>query len=214
MVVRIFLVWIGAYVLGSIPFGMLWAWLAKRIDVREYGSGRTGGTNVWRSAGFFAALLTAIFDGLKGAAAIGLAHLAGLSVWGVAVAGTMAVLGHNYSLFLKFRGGAGTGTSVGASSALWVIGLPILIVSGVAAGLLVGHASVASILIAVLLPLVFLIRGNIAYTLGFGLPTMLLTLWALRPNIERLLRREERFLPIFGTKPPLIKLSRHPSQQR
>ncbi len=96
------LVWLGAYILGSIPFGMLWAWLMKHIDVREHGSGRTGGTNVWRSAGFPAALLTAVFDGLKGATAIGLAHLAGLSMWGVALAGTMVVVGHNYSLFLLF----------------------------------------------------------------------------------------------------------------
>lgn len=210
---RVFFVWLGAYVLGSIPFGILWAWLMKRIDVREHGSGRTGGTNVWRSAGFLAALLTAVFDGLKGATAIGLAHLAGLSMWGVALAGTMAVLGHNYSLFLSFHGGAGTGTSVGVSSAMWVIGLPILIVAGVTAGLLVGHASVASIFIALLLPVVFLIRGDIAYAIGFGLPTMLLTLWALRPNIQRLFKGEERFLPIFGVKPPLIKLSHHPSDK-
>jgi glycerol-3-phosphate acyltransferase PlsY len=210
---RMILVWLGAYILGSIPFGMLWAWLMKHIDVRNHGSGRTGGTNVWRSAGFTAALLTAVFDALKGATAIGLAHIAGLSMWGVALAGTMAVIGHNYSLFLRFRGGAGTGTSVGVSSAMWVIGLPILIVAGVTAGLLVGHASVASILIALLLPLVFLIRGNIAYTIGFGVPTMLLTLWALRPNIQRLFKREERFLPIYWAKPPLIKLSHHPSER-
>ena len=206
------LVWMLAYLLGSIPFGILWSYLMKRIDVREHGSGRTGGTNVWRSAGFPAALLTAIFDGLKGAMAIALAHSVGLSVWDIAVAGTMAVLGHNYSIFLGFRGGAGTGTSVGVSSALWVIGLPILIVAGVAGGLLVGHASVASILIALLLPIVFLIRGDIAYAIGFGLPTMLLTLWALRPNIQRLFKGEERFLPIFWTRPPLIKLSHHPSE--
>jgi glycerol-3-phosphate acyltransferase PlsY len=210
--VKALFVWFGAYIIGSVPFGMLWAFLMKHIDVRAYGSGRTGGTNVWRSAGFPAALLTAVFDGLKGALAIGLAHITGLSMWSVAVAGTMAVLGHNYSVFLRFRGGAGTGTSVGVLSAMWVIGLPILIGAGVAAGLLVGHASVASILIALLLPVVFLIRGDWAYALGFGLPTMLLTLWALRPNIQRLLRREERFLPIFLKKPPLIKLSRHPSK--
>ncbi len=207
------LVWLGAYILGSIPFGMLWAWLMKHIDVREHGSGRTGGTNVWRSAGFPAALLTAVFDALKGATAIGLAHLAGLSMWGVALAGTMVVVGHNYSLFLGFHGGAGTGTSVGVSSAMWVIGLPVLIVAGVSAGLLVGHASVGSIFIALLLPIVFLIRGDIAYAVGFGLPTMLLTLWALRPNIQRLFKGEERFLPIYLAKPPLIKLSHHPSDQ-
>ena len=211
--VQMLVVWLGAYILGSIPFGMLWAYLMRRIDVRHHGSGRTGGTNVWRSAGFPAALLTAIFDGLKGATAIGLAHIAGLSMWGVALAGTMAVLGHNYSLFLRFRGGAGTGTSVGVSSAMWVIGLPILIVAGVAVGLLVGHASVASIFIALMLPIVFLLRGDLAYAVGFGIPTMLLTLWALRPNIQRLFRGEERFLPIYWSKPPLIKLSQHPSEQ-
>ena len=62
---RILLGWCGAYVLGSIPSGLVWSWIAKHIDVRKHGSGRTGGTNVWRSAGFFPALLTALSDILK-----------------------------------------------------------------------------------------------------------------------------------------------------
>jgi acyl phosphate:glycerol-3-phosphate acyltransferase len=205
---------LAAYLLGSIPSGLFWGWIIRHIDVREHGSGRTGGTNVWRTAGFWAAFLTAVCDGLKGAAGIWVARALGISPWGVALAGTAAVLGHNYSLYLKFHGGAGTMISIGIAATLWGIALPVLVLAGVGAGLLVGHASVASILIAVLLPVTFLLRGEIPYAVGFGLPTMALTLWALRPNIERLRHRAERFLPIYQEKPPPISLSRHPARER
>jgi glycerol-3-phosphate acyltransferase PlsY len=214
MLIKVLVAWVGAYVLGSIPSGIFWAWIAKHIDVREHGSGRTGGTNVWRTAGFLPALLTAVSDALKGVAAIWLARVMGLGLWAEAIAGTMSIVGHNYSLFLKFKGGAGTGTSVGVSSALWITTLPILLVSGVVMGLLAGHASMASILIALLLPAVFALRGDVAYAIGFGVFTMLLTLWALRPNIQRLFKREERFLPIYVNKPPLIRISHYPPDSK
>ncbi len=211
---RIVIALIAAYLLGSIPPGLFWGRVIKGIDVREHGSGRTGGTNVWRTVGFWAAFLTAICDGLKGAAGLGIARALGLSPWGVALAGAAAVLGHNYSLYLKFHGGAGTAISIGIAATLWGVALPVLVLAGVGVGLLVGHASVASILIAVLLPVIFLLRGEVPYTVGFGLPTMALTLWALRPNIERLRQRAERFLPIYQEKPPPISLSRHPARER
>lgn len=212
--VRTILGWAGAYLLGSIPAGMIWGWIAKRIDIRKYGSGRTGGTNVWRSVGFIPALLTAITDGLKGAAAVWLAEAMELSLAAVAVAGVLSVVGHNYSLFLGFRGGAGTATTVGLAAALWFPFLPVLVMIGVITGLLVGHASVASITIAMLLPLIFVVRGEWLNALLLGVPVMLLTLWALRPNIQRLRDRAERFLPIFERKPPLICLSRHPAHEK
>ncbi len=212
MVWRYAVAGMGAYVLGSISPGIFWAWVLRKIDVRQHGSGRTGGTNVWRTAGFVPALLTAIFDALKGAAGVWLAQLLQLPAWMWALAGTLAVVGHNYSLFLRFRGGAGTATSVGVATMLWSPSLAVLVLSGVAAGLLVGHASTASIVVALLLPVLFLIRGEVVTALLFGVPVMALTLWALRPNIERLLRGEERFLPIYRDKPPLIRLSRHPSE--
>jgi acyl phosphate:glycerol-3-phosphate acyltransferase len=203
----------GAYLLGSIPPGIFWSRLARGIDVRQYGSGRTGGTNVWRSAGFLPALMTAVTDALKGAAAIWLARALGLSPWWMATAGALAVLGHNHSLFLSFRGGAGTATSLGTAAVLWLPSLPALLVAGVMMGLLVGHASVASISVALLLPVLFLIRGDVATAVAFALPTMVMTIWALRPNIIRLWRRKERFLPIFRNKPPLIRLSDYPPEE-
>lgn len=205
---------LGAYLLGSLPAGLFWGWVFKHIDVRRYGSGRTGGTNVWRTVGFLPALLTALSDGLKGAAAIWLARALGAGTWLVALAGTLAVLGHNYSCFLGFRGGAGTATSVGVAAVLWMPALPILVGLGVLVGVLVGHASMASISVALALPVLFALGRMPVLALVFGLPTMLLTLWALRPNIHRLLHREERFLPIFVNKPPLIRLSRHPANQK
>ncbi len=206
--------WAGAYLLGSIPAGMVWGWIARRIDIRKHGSGRTGGTNVWRSVGFIPAVLTAVTDGLKGAAAIWFAEAMELSLAAIAVAGVLAVVGHNYSLFLGFRGGAGTATTVGVAAAVWFPFLPILVIAGVIVGVLVGHASVASITIAVLLPLIFALRDEAPTAIILGIPVMLLTLWALRPNIQRLRDRAERFLPIFEHKPPLICLSRHPAHEK
>ena len=205
---------LGGYVLGSLPAGLFWGWLFKQIDVRRHGSGRTGGTNVWRTVGFMPAVLTALSDGLKGAAAIWLARALGVGAWMQALAGAFAVVGHNYSCFLRLRGGAGTATSVGVAAALWAPALPVLLGLGVLVGLLVGHASVASICIAIALPIMF---GSVRMpipALGFGASTMLLTLWALRPNIRRLLHREENFLPIYFNKPPLIRLSQHPAPRR
>ncbi len=203
-----------AYLLGSIPPGLFIARWLKGIDVREHGSGRTGTTNVWRTSGFTAALLTSIVDAFKGAASIWIAQALGLAPWAVALTGTMAVVGHNYSIYLKFHGGAGTMISIGIASALWGWAFFVLVVLGMGAALLVGHASVASILIALALPAIFLLIGNFAYALFFGLPAMALTLWALRPNIRRLFNREERFLPIYKEKPPLIQISRHPPEPR
>lgn len=214
MGIRIAFVELGAYLLGSLPAGLLWAWLLSHIDVRQHGSGRTGGTNVWRSAGFVPALLTALCDGLKGAAAVWLAQALGLELWAVALAGALAVVGHNYSCFLGFRGGAGTATSIGAAAALWPPAFLLLVGLGVLVGLLVGHSSVASILIAVALPALFGVSGMPVYAVSFGAPVMLFTLWALRPNVARLVRRQERFLPIYFNKPPLICLSRHPARRR
>ncbi len=211
---QVLLAWVGAYLLGSIPSGLFWGWVLKHIDVRRHGSGRTGGTNVWRSAGAVPALLTAVCDMLKGAAAVWIAQALGGGPWVVAVAGALAVVGHNYSVYLKFRGGAGTGTSLGVAGALWSGGLPLLVGLVVIVALLVGHASMGSIIAALALPVIFMARGEVAYAVGFGLPAMALTLWALRPNIRRLYRGEERFLPIYLKKPPLIRLSRHPAVER
>ena len=94
------------YLLGSFPTGYLVAWLWKGVDPRQHGSGRTGGTNILRAAGKEAALLTVIGDLLKGALAVLVARTLVGTDSAVVMAGLAAVLGHNRSIFLRFRGGA------------------------------------------------------------------------------------------------------------
>ncbi len=214
MAIQIVFVWLCAYLLGALPSGLLWAWLLKGVDVRKHGSGRTGGTNVWRTAGFVAALFTVLSDAFKGAVAIWLGRAFGIDLWALALAGALTVVGHNYSCFVRFRGGAGTVTSMGAAATLWLPALPVLVGLGLLVSLLVGHASLASILIAIALPVLFALAGMPVVAVAFGVPVMLFTLWALRPNLVRLWHGQERFLPIYFDKPPLICLSQHPGRRQ
>src|SRR5512140_1621130 len=108
-----------AYVLGSIPFGLLIVKLSTGKDIRQVASGRTGGTNAARAAGAWAGFLTGFMDGFKGAAAVWVAQAAAPgNHWLHVLAGLAAILGHNYSLFIierddkghvRLRGGAGGG---------------------------------------------------------------------------------------------------------
>lgn len=184
------------YLLGSIPVGYLVVRWLHGIDVREVGSGRTGGTNVLRAAGWGAAVLTGVGDGLKGLVAVLFARQLGGSPLLVALAGVAAVVGHNYSAFLGFRGGAGTMASIGGATGLWPWSLPISLLALLPTALITRRASLGSITVAFVLPFLFIGRavlglGPWAYVVH-GVLTSALTLWSLRPNIRRLLHGEER----------------------
>jgi glycerol-3-phosphate acyltransferase PlsY len=109
----------------------------------------------------------------------------------------MAVVGHNWSIFLGWGGGAGTGPNVGWAAALWLPMLPIafLVMVGLLLGL--GMASVASLAMAAVIPTVFTVRyiagldPTPAYMIG-GFAAAVVVIWALRPNIKRLLNGSER----------------------
>ena len=101
-----------AFLLGSIPTGKI---IAGRlgVDLRKTGSGNIGATNVLRSTGKLPALLTLLGDMAKGSLAVLLARYFGAGVWDEGIIGIAAVVGHNYSIFLGFRGGKGVATSLG-----------------------------------------------------------------------------------------------------
>ena len=184
------------YLLGSIPFGYIIC-RARGVDVTQYGSGRTGGTNVLRTAGKKAAAVSIGLDVLKGAVAVVLGRWLLGTELAVALAGFAAVLGHNYSLFIRFRGGAGTGTSMGAYffMAPWpslVVGLSSVFI-GFA---LLRYASVTSLLIVFLMSPALLLGALYFHQpvehLAFALAVGSLVLWSHRPNIKRLLQGTER----------------------
>lgn len=111
-----------AYLAGSIPFGLLLTKLAGVGDIRQIGSGNVGATNVLRTGRKGLAAATLLLDGGKGAAAVLIAQRYGLEL--AIVAGLMSVIGHNFPLWLKFRGGKGVATSLGVLLAIaWPVGL-------------------------------------------------------------------------------------------
>jgi len=195
LVVNIIIVIVG-YLLGSIPMGLLAVRITTGRDVRNIGSGRIGGTNVMRAAGPWIALASGLGDVAKGFLAVLLARTYGGAPIVEALAGVAAVLGHNYSIFIGFRGGAGTAPTLGSAFGLWPGYGILLLVVGAIVIVVTRYASLGSIVAALLLPILILLRiwrvsEPWAY-LVYGIAVPALTLWALRPNIKRLLAGEER----------------------
>src|SRR6185436_8748142 len=161
---------IAAYVLGSIPFSFLVAKILAGKDVREHGSGNVGATNVARTAGRAAGITALLLDVAKGYAAIAVARWivsqpvwpfeAGVSPWQsrefwVGLAGLIAVLGHMYPVWLRFRGGKGVATAAGVILALDpLVMLAAMIVFAIVI-LAFRYVSLASIVTAASIPLLF-----------------------------------------------------------
>jgi len=195
-----------AYLLGSIPSGLLVVRVATGQDVRTIESGRTGGTNAMRAAGALAGLATALLDILKGAAAVWISRTLSAGVdWVGALSGLLAIIGHNYSAFLterddngklRFKGGAGGATTLGAAVGLWAQSWMIILPFAAIFYVIVGYASLTTISIALSATGIFLIRaiqGNDpwAYVL-FGVSAVAAVVIALRPNLQRLKEGTER----------------------
>ena len=197
------------YLFGAIPVGYALVKATKNIDLRDFGSGRTGGTNAFRAAGLAVGVLTAVGDVVKAAIAIWLvrALFAGQLPsewlpWAEVTAGILSVIGHNWSVFLGWTGGAGTGANVGWAGAVWLPIVPIAIVVVLGVLVLIGFASVASLALSAVIPLAFLVLyvagvgpydSTLAYIVG-GVIAAALVAWSLRPNIRRLLAGEERIV--------------------
>lgn len=198
------------YVLGSIPFGLILAKKMANVDVREWGSGKVGATNVLRSAGRKVAILSGGLDILKGVAAVLLAGLiigktyVAIGSFGFGpllaqvLAGLAAVAGHNWSIFLSFRGGSGVATFFGGWIALFpmvaILGGEILFL-GAASTLFVSLGSIAGVVgtYAIVIPLTIVSGLPIEYLLYAFVGTGMI-LYTHRGNIKRLLTGKERKL--------------------
>jgi len=194
------------YILGSIPFGLLIVKMKTGKDVRNVESGRTGGTNVVRAAGFGAGLLTATLDILKGATSVWLAQaLLPESHWIHVLTPLAAILGHNYSLFLirrdengklRFHGGAGGAPALGGAMGLWLPIFPIVLAAGAFIWFTLGIASLTTMAIGLVVTIVFAVysaQGVLEpVNIWYGVVAELFLIWALRPNIKKLLSGNER----------------------
>jgi acyl phosphate:glycerol-3-phosphate acyltransferase len=189
---------LAAYLLGAVPTGYLVGRAFKGIDIRQVGSGNPGATNVFRTVGKTAGLLTLFIDVLKGFAPVWVAlQTKGGSAVPVAC-GLAAVAGHTWSVFLGFKGGKGVATSAGVFGAL----LPLATLMALGAFILgfglSRHVSVGSLSSAMVLPpAAFWQRGS---SLEAYLASAVGVLVVVRhiPNVQRLLRGQE-FSPVSAT---------------
>lgn len=199
---------IAAYLLGSVPFGLIIVKSRTGQDVREVQSGRTGGTNAMRAAGFWAGFSTAILDLLKASVAVWVSRwIVPDLVWIHVLAPVMVILGHNYSIFLMerdengkvhLRGGAGGASSAGGAMGLW---LPtILFILPIAGFILyfIGYASLATLSSPLITTVIFAIlawKGIVPWEyIAYGILAFILLAWSLRPNIQRLIKGNERLI--------------------
>ncbi len=190
-----YLLVIGSYLIGSIPFGLVLGRVAG-VDVRAAGSGNIGATNVARLAGKKLGILTLVCDALKAIlpmlAAAWLLENGSLRELWVALCGGAAFLGHLYPLYLGFRGGKGVAPALGIFLYLAPVAalIDLLLFVGVVYNW--GYVSLGSLTAALLMPgLVWLLSGSVSNTvLAFGVGVLI---WVKhRDNIVRLMKHEEK----------------------
>ena len=194
---------LAAYLLGSIPFGFLVA-KAKGIDIRNVGSGNIGATNAMRVLGKPAGIFVLLMDALKGYAAVAWLSVAVLKIFNVTnidaetlriIAGIFAVLGHNYTCWLKFKGGKGIATTAGVYLALAPWALLIALVVFILAVLITRYVSVGSIAAAIALPVTVWVMTPHNLLLGIVTTALgALAIYKHKGNIQRLMAGTENRL--------------------
>lgn len=189
---------IAAYLLGSVPVGLIVGKVFFGKDIRDEGSGNLGATNAYRALGPVAGVLVFVLDVAKGAAPVYVA----LRLWGqptdpwstlvLVMTGMAAIAGHNWPVYLKFRGGKGVSTAAGVLVVLFPYLTAALAVVWIVAVLLTRYVSVGSIAIALGFPvLVAIFYGSNRVYVAFSVVAAAVVIFRHRSNIGRLLRGVE-----------------------
>ncbi|APH05097.1 glycerol-3-phosphate 1-O-acyltransferase PlsY [Bacillus weihaiensis] len=184
------LIFIIAYLLGSIPSGLIVGKVGYGIDIREHGSGNLGGTNTFRTLGVKAGLIVTIADILKGTLAASLPLIFGNNELNPLIVGIFAVVGHTYPIFAKFKGGKAVATSGG----LLLFVEPIMFLTMLAVFFLVlflsKYVSLSSMLAGVYGIIYSLFTGNIGLIIVISLLTGFV-IYRHRANIKRIIDKTE-----------------------
>jgi glycerol-3-phosphate acyltransferase PlsY len=138
------LVTAGAYLLGSLPFGVLLGYVVLGRDIRAGGSGHSGGTNTIRQAGWGVGLLVIVLDVAKGALAVWLALTYGDGLWAPALAAGAVVAGHCWPIFAGFRGGMGLATAGGVMAVAYPLGFVAALGALIALAFVLRHSARAA----------------------------------------------------------------------
>ncbi len=180
-----------AYLLGSIPNGLVFGKLIWQVDLREHGSHNIGATNAWRTLGKGPGFLIFLLDFFKGFISVWLGSVLAGTPMAMVLAGICAIIGHSCSVFLKFKGGKGVATGLGVI--VMLMPLPALIVFAV--WLLIvkisGYVSLGSIIAAALVPILAWLQGYAMEYTVFGLLAAAFVIVRHKANIIRLLNGSE-----------------------
>ncbi len=199
LLVKAVVVAVSSYLIGAIPASFIMGKLVRGIDLREHGSGNLGAANTFRVLGPRAAIPVLLFDIGKGFVAVWyLSKVGDGNVWIAMLAAVTVVLGHNYSIFLRFSGGKGVGTTAGAFLALAPQALAICIGVWIVMLLVTRIVSLASMVAAVSLPVSIVLSERLLgadshpLVLALSILVALLVIYKHRPNIRRLREGTEK----------------------
>jgi glycerol-3-phosphate acyltransferase PlsY len=199
MVVPFFFAAVITYLLGAIPTAYLFGKILRGIDIRQYGSGNVGATNAFRVLGKIPGALVLLIDVAKGILALTLiGNMFGLvDVIQRILLGLIVVAGHNWTIFLKFKGGKGIATSLGVLIGLTIqypslhMVLLACLVGWIGVFISSGYVSLASMIAAIILPLVMWLTGQDLPLMILGVIFCIFVLFRHRINIQRLLAGKE-----------------------
>lgn len=179
-----------SFLVGSIPFGLVFT-IGSGVDIRRTGSGNTGATNVLRAVGKKAAVLTLMGDLFKGVAAVALARTLGLGPVAEGAAGLSAIIGHDFSVFLRFRGGKGVATSLGVVLIYIPMAGILTCIIWLLTVLAARYSSLGAIVSFAALPAVVWAMGGVSEKLVVSAIITVLLLYKHRTNINNILKGTE-----------------------
>jgi glycerol-3-phosphate acyltransferase PlsY len=173
------------YLIGSIPTAYIIGRLLRGVDIRQIGDGNMGAANTFRQLGPKAGVTVGLIDASKGAAAVLIAQATGLSLFAVLLTGVAAVIGHNWPVFLGFRGGRGEATTIGVLLVIITQPMLIMAIPAIAAHFILRDTTKAGAVLFVPLPLICWLVGLsgalIAYSIALpclvGITHFLRTRW-------------------------------------
>ncbi|WP_129596395.1 glycerol-3-phosphate 1-O-acyltransferase PlsY [Anaerophilus nitritogenes] len=175
-----------SYLLGNFSTSVIISKVLANIDIRNYGSGNAGATNVYRTLGAKAAILTLLGDALKGVIAVAIGRVLGGENIAL-ICGVLVIIGHNWPILFGFKGGKGIATAIGVGLCVHYLAAIICIFIGIVILVKTKYVSLASITAISIFPFLLLFDKGINYFI-FGLVIAVMALYRHRQNIDRLMK--------------------------
>ena len=179
---------ITSYILGSVPTAYLFGKKILKKDIRKIGTKNMGALNAFKSLGKFYGFLTFIIDVLKGVIPVLIAIQLQFNQFWIGICGLMAIIGHNWSIFLKFKGGKGASTSIGIMTALFAAELPISLIVFVFFFLTTHNVSFGLGFCFLLLPLLAILHSKSEALIIVSVMIPIIILVRVSPDIKKLFK--------------------------